>query len=350
MELMYPIVIVLCLILALLICFKNFNKKIKYTQGKKVANTKFIKETEYYKRKVRQYKTLSNIIRVLSVICIVIASFLIARPVKIQSTNEDKYNRDIILSLDISTSEAEVNLELIKKFKTIIPSIEGDRIGIVIYNTAPIVDCPLTDDYDYIEERLNKIQKQLDLLVKNDGDVPRNFTSDEEEAEVQSFWYGGAIANAEERGSSLVGDGLAGTLFSFPNIKDDKERTRIIIFATDNAVSGEETVSLEEASILCKKYDVKLYAYCPSVEMNEYTSSQKIASYKKAVEEKAGGKFYTGNLDKMTSNIVKEIKETKTSLLKTSKKTHVKDYPEIFLICTIIIFLILIIIEKRIRL
>lgn len=139
-------------------------------------------------------------------------------------------------------------------------------------------------------------------------------------------------------------------MFSFPNLKIDKDRTRIIIFATDNDVSGKEAVSLEEACILCKQYDVNLYAYCPSVEMNENTSTQKINSYKNAVEQSAGGKFYTGDLDKMTSSIVKEIKETKTSLLKTSKKTHVKDYPEIFLISTIIIFIILIIVEKRIRL
>ena len=44
--------------------------------------------------------------------------------------------------------------------------------------------------------------------------------------------------------------------------------------------------------------------------MNKYTSKEKIARYKSAVE-KADGKFYTGELDKMTSNIVKEIKETK---------------------------------------
>lgn len=209
MELMYPIVIVVCLILAIFICFKNLNSKTKYTQGKKVANTKFIKDTDYYKDKVRKYKILSNLVKGLSVICIVIASILIARPVKVQNTNDDKYNRDIILGLDISTSEGEVNLELIKKFKTIIPSIEGDRIGIVIYNTAPIVYCPLTDDYDYIEDSLDKIQKQLDLLVKNNGEVPIKYSTEEEEAETHAFWYGGAIANAEERGSSLVGDGLA---------------------------------------------------------------------------------------------------------------------------------------------
>ena len=83
--------------------------------------------------------------------------------------------------------------------------------------------------------------------------------------------------------------------------------------------------------------------------MNSYTSEQKIKSYKQAVEERAGGKFYTGNLAQMTSSIVNEIKETKTSLLKTSKKTYVTDYPEIFLITIVTIFLVLIIIEKRVK-
>ena len=81
--------------------------------------------------------------------------------------------------------------------------------------------------------------------------------------------------------------------------------------------------------------------------MNAYATEEKVSSYKKSVEEKAQGKFYTGNLEKMSSSIVNEIKETKTSLLKTSKKVYVTDHPEIFLITIVIVFLILIIIEKR---
>lgn len=122
------------------------------------------------------------------------------------------------------------------------------------------------------------------------------------------------------------------------------------MFATDNDVAGTETVTLQEACTLCKQYNINLYAYCPSVEMNAYTSAEKIASYKSAVEKNAGGKFYTGNLSKMASNMTGEIKDTKTSLLKTSKKTFVTDHPEGFFISIIAIFLVLIIIEKRIRL
>lgn len=143
---------------------------------------------------------------------------------------------------------------------------------------------------------------------------------------------------------------MLGTIFSFPNLETDKERTRIIIFATDNDVNGVETVSLEDACNLCKEYKINLYAYCPTEEMNPYVSESKTNSYKKAVEKNANGKFYTGNLEQMTSNIVNEIKETKTSLLETSNKTYVTDHPEITFISILIIFVILIIIEKRVKL
>lgn len=206
MELMYPISIVICVIVVIVIVLTRY-KSTKYTQGKLVANTQYIKETEYYKSKMKKYKILSNLIKIFSIICIITASILIARPVKIQNKSEDKYNRDIILGLDISTSESEVNLELINQFRKIIPSIEGDRIGIVLYNTAPVVYCPLTDDYEYIYECIDKIEKQLKLVIQNNNSV--KFSFDQDGIEMQTFWYGGTIANYEEKGSSLVGDGLA---------------------------------------------------------------------------------------------------------------------------------------------
>lgn len=84
--------------------------------------------------------------------------------------------------------------------------------------------------------------------------------------------------------------------------------------------------------------------------MNSYTSEEKIASYKNNVEHLAEGKFYTGDINVASQSIVQEIKETKTTLLKATKKTYVVDYPEKILIITIITFLLSIIIEKRIKL
>ena len=341
MELMNPWVIVLSAIVALTVFFINLNKKNKYTDGKKVANTKFIKETDYYKQKVKKYKIITTIIKCVSVVLIIVTSILIARPITIETKSEDRYNRDIIIGLDISTSENEVNLELVKKFKKIIPDIKGDRIGIVLFNTAPVVYCPLTEDYDYVNKCLDEIEKQIQKVIDNNGYIPYGF-----EDNTYSFWYGGAVANYEVRGSSLIGDGLAGTLLSFPDLKTNTSRTRIILFATDNDVAGTETISLDDACSLCRKYNINIYAYCPSVEMNSYTSKTKIESYKKAIEEKAKGKFYTGDLANMSSNMVNEIRDTKTSLLKTSKKRLVIDHPNVFFVIALTLFLGLIVIEK----
>ena len=51
----------------------------------------------------------------------------------------------------------------------------------------------------------------------------------------------------------------------------------------------------------------------------------------------------------MSSNIVNEIKDTKTSLLKSGKKTYVTDHPEILFGITLLLFSILIILEKIIK-
>lgn len=355
MELMYPIAIIICVVLSLVLLFMHPKKKVKYTNGKKVANTKYIKETEYYKEKVKKYKIISNIIKIISAVCIIVTSILIARPVTIQTKSEDKFNRDIFICLDVSTSVAEANYEIVKKFKNILSDIEGDRIGIVIFNTAPVVTCTLTDDYEYVKECLDKIEKQLAIEAQDQklfdevietGDYDKYYNATKDPEEDYAVLYGGTGTNAKEKGSSLIGDGLAGAVFSFPNLKTDKERTRIILFSTDNDLQGYETVTLSEACTLCNDYKINLYAYCA---INKYSSEQKVESYKIAVEQNAKGKIYKGDLDKTTTNMVKEIKDTKKTLLKTSKKTYAIDHPTIPIITIIISFFILIIIEKRIK-
>ena len=64
MELIYPVAIIICLILSIALFFIRLKAKRKYTTGKKVANTQFIKETDYYKSKVRKYTVLSNLIKI----------------------------------------------------------------------------------------------------------------------------------------------------------------------------------------------------------------------------------------------------------------------------------------------
>lgn len=217
MELMYPIAIIIMLVISIAIFFWKLKSKEKYTYGKKVANTKFVQETEYYKKKVRKYKNLTMLIKILYVACIVLTGILISRPIKIITQSDEKYNRDVILSIDLSASQDEVNLEFVKKFRKIISNLNGDRIGIILFNTAPIVYCPLTEDYNYIDECLGTIEKQLKLTIENGGSLPY----DKKDHSAQVLFEGGVVAGSETRGSSLIGDGLARNYIFFSRYKDE---------------------------------------------------------------------------------------------------------------------------------
>ncbi len=220
MEIMYPIVIIIAVAILIAIFLIKSKNNNNYVEGKKVANTNFVKETEYYKNRVKAYKRLSMLIKILYIICIMATSLLTARIVKVQTKSEEKYNRDIMLSIDLSSSQDEVNLELIKKFRKMIPNIKGDRIGIIIFNTAPIVYCPLTEDYDYIDENLEILEKQLQIVIANNGEMPY----DPQDYSAQMLFEGGVIAGNETKGSSLVGDGLARNNICFPRCQNKQRK------------------------------------------------------------------------------------------------------------------------------
>ena len=60
MEIKYPyimIILIMILIFYLIVSKKN----IKYTTGSKIANTFYLKNTNYYKKKIRQYKVIKYI-------------------------------------------------------------------------------------------------------------------------------------------------------------------------------------------------------------------------------------------------------------------------------------------------
>ena len=133
-------------------------------------------------------------------------------------------------------------------------ALEFEPIHRVIFNTNPLVYCPVTEDYNYVEECLDNILTQTQILAENDGKFPNG----EDGYNARVLYGGGVVANSDDKGSSLIGDGLAGAIFSFPDLKTDKTRTRIIIFATDNDVSGNETILLKDACALCYKNNINM--------------------------------------------------------------------------------------------
>lgn len=338
MELKYTAVFIAGIILAVLVVALCFLYKDKVTRDAavKLANTDLLLENQYYKNQLITYYVLRCVLILSVAVMIFATAVLLARPYYIKKTKEQKYNRDIIICLDISSSVDELNLKLVKELEDTVRDLSGERIGIVIFNTSPIVLSPLTDDYEYTIEQLDNIHTAIKtmhskLSFKNDNWLYWN-----------EFLYGGTLVGNELRGSSLIGDGLLGGLFAFP--KTESDRTKVIIFATDNDPNGEGFVNITEAAEYCKKDKVTVYGIG-----TETMNSQQMNEMKNAVEL-TGGKFFLEESSSAFHEIVDEIEQKSESLVEGKTIIKMVETPEkwfILLIVSFVIFVIASIILRR---
>ena len=326
MELRYPFLIILIIVLIIVYFLLSKNKKNIFTIGTKIANTNYIKNTKYYKKKRKEYNIIKKILILIFVTSITCCTILIARLTKIETNNIEQYNRDIFLCMDVSNSVDELNVELVDSLKDTVNELQGERFGISIFNTSSVVLVPLTDDYDYVINILNEIQKS----IESKSSTNYSSYSDDDYFYVRNYIYSGTSENNLTRGSSLIGDGLASCVYNFSNL--DEERTRIIIFSTDNDLQGTPLVTLDEAADISKSKNIKVFGIGTKF-MTEHNKSD----FKSAVE-KTGGKFYEHSTSTV-NNIVNDIELTSKSLLKNqieTKKTDIPQIPFILLIISII--------------
>jgi hypothetical protein len=176
----------------------------------------------------------------------------------------------------------------------------------------------------------------------------------EEYQKKLDYYDSGTLVSNYTKGSSLIGEGLASCMYSFPRL-DDEDRTRIIIMSTDNAQEalGKPLVELDEASDLCKKNDIKVFGIFPNKEswsgMNtsDYESDE---AELKACVEKTGGKFYKQSESLSVEDIVKDIEREEALEVEEVTITKMVDKPEIPVIILISSVSLLLIMGVIIRL
>lgn len=333
MELRYPICLLIGALLIILTIFITKKKGRLYEKGTKVANTSYIKEDPYYQKVLKQYTTLTNVIKILCVITMVAATILMARISSINSIDTNEYNRDIFLCMDVSDSVNELNLEIVKNMKETVNSLKGERFGISIFNSSNVILVPLTDDYNYVLDTLDKLSEAIDIRVNGSPLTTEGYS------EAFTYLMSGTLEGNQQRGSSLISDGLASCVYSFPKL-DEQERTRIIIFSTDNDLAGTPLVTLDQAAQISKDKKVTVYGVGTTL-MDEQDKTE----FKNAVL-KTGGEFYEQSNSSVNS-IVKNIERHSKTLLEEKNKTYQIDKPLIPFIFLLTSIIIIIILEKR---
>ena len=335
MEIKYPFLIIVVPLIVILLLFIIKIKKEKFKEGSKIANTSFIKNTDYFKSKMREYKIIKYFTYISFISMIILLSLLLSRPSKVERKNIKKYNRDIIICMDISTSVDELNMELVNNLKETVNKLSGDRVGVSIFNTSSVLLVPLTDDYNYVSNSLDLIHQSLELNNYNYSSI----NISDNYFYLRDYIRSGTLVGNEERGSSLIGDGLASCVYNFSS--KEKNRVKLVIFSTDNDLAGTPLISLEDAAKISKKENVKVYGI----------GTKKMKDSDRENMEKAvlltGGKFYDHS-NFSVDKIVSDIEKNSTSLLESNNKTKRYDTPEIPFIIFLGFFICFIFLSKKV--
>ena len=309
MAIKYHIVLYAGLAIALFMLvfvFVKYKKTKKYAGGKKIAGLICQEDEAYFRKRKILYKTGLTATLICCVLVVVSAFLLMAKPYTSRRMQDEKYCRDIILCIDISTSVDYLNENLLDKLKKTVDELQGERFGIVIFNTSPVLLTPLTDDYEYVKDQLDLIAQCL--KSRNEVNLDDAFSSGYDWIYYQAYISSGTLIGNEQRGSSLIGDGLAAAAIDFSDA--DKERTKVVIFSTDNDIQGTPVATLDEAADICVSNNVTVYG----VGTKERTPENK-ESMKNAVE-KTGGKFYLEEESGSFGEIVSSIEKLSKNLVK----------------------------------
>ena len=293
MALMFPLAVVGTILMVIAILFLTFRKhpsppQSVYNGGTKVANTKIALELPAYLAVLKRRNLAVNILCCLSCILLVLTGILAARPTQQGVVNAAQSRRDIMLCLDISTSLDEQNHQVISTLRSILDKLDGDRVGLVVFNTTAILDIPLTDDYEFIQGKLDGIE---DYFASNEHPLS-------EMSPQASGYLLGTTIDAVNRGSSLIGDGLGTALYSFPDL-EESNRTRVIILSTDNDQnlrSESPTMSLMEAAQACADNNTIVISLFPDdlKSIGDYTGNTKeqVKEELRAATELTGGTMH----------------------------------------------------------
>jgi Ca-activated chloride channel homolog len=283
-----------------------------------VANASYLTSLPAFRSRLSRYRLLLAVLAVVLAGSTVATGMLAARPVDRQVQSEELASRDIVLCLDISGSMIEFDTEVVERFLELMPSFNGERVALSIWNSTSRTVFPLTDDYQLVEDELRYASDVLDF----DVDSLDDWSFDMGDYNRLVEFIGGTQGMGDTQ-SSLVGDGLATCALMFD--EEDTERSRSIILATDNEVLGDEVYPLPEAGALVADRDITLFGiYAGSTTA---TSQAQRAEYQEVVEGN-GGLFFDAEDPDLVPQVIDQIAAQQAVDLDADTDVVVTDRPQ----------------------
>jgi hypothetical protein len=264
-----------------------------------VANSTILTTLPEYQRALRTHRIRMGALAASALLLGGAAIVGAARPVDVSVERPQTRSRDIMLCLDISGSMAAYDAELVRTFTTLVAQFEGERIGLVIFNSSAATVFPLTDDYDFIRGELDAASRALS------GD-----------RDYESFFAG----TFNGLGTSLIGDGLATCVSSFDRI--DTQRARSIVFATDNHLAGRPILDVDEAIEFAKARGVRVYGLNP-----EESGPDDEAMQLRQLVRSTAGEYYPMGDRNAVGGIVSAVQAQEATVIDSAARRLLTDSP-----------------------
>jgi Ca-activated chloride channel family protein len=289
-----------------------------------VANADRLTALPEYQAALRRHRRWLGVAAIAAGTLVVSAVAAAARPVEVTTVRPEQRNRDIILCLDASGSMSGADSAVVDVFAELARNFDGERIGLTIFDSSAIQVFPLTDDYSYVQEQLKMAKDAFDGEAGSSGFL-------------DGTWTG--------RGSSLIGDGLASCVDSFPDLpsvpeqgspqeqgsppdQEAAKRSRSVVLATDNFVSGDPIFTLDQAAALAAEKDVRVYALNPG-DFDYGSGPGQPGAQLKAAAEATGGAYYPVDSSEAVAGIVRMVQQTETAALRGAPRAVVSDRPDL---------------------
>ncbi len=303
LDLKSPATLTLGLIVAAALAYAVYRRLSKRAgrEGAAVANSTALTDLPEYHRALRLHRVRMVVLAGSGALLAVAALVGAARPFDTTVDKPQTRSRDIIMCLDISGSMAAYDAAVVATFKSLVQSFEGERIGLIIFNSSAATVFPLTDDYDFINDELNTASKALA------GDP-----------EYDSFFAG----TFNGRGTSLIGDGLATCVSSFDKV--DVRRARSVVFATDNHLAGRPIINVDEAGELAKAKGVRVYGLNP-----EEDGADQEAAQMRSIVTGTGGHYYAMSDVSAVRGIVDAVQSQEATLIDAASRALYSDNPTV---------------------
>lgn len=355
MELRYPFVlwIGLAVLAAAVVFLYRTRNRTGFSGGVKVSTAALYENDPEFKKAKRLAGLLKMLTRLSLCGMYLSAVILAAAPYETREQTTTLRQRDIFFCLDVSYSIYELNDALVDQLKELTEGLEGDRLGISIYNTSTILYVPLSDDYTFIQQKLDELKEYFSLQKQLMAYEDKFWLTDREYEEYEKiydqldFYDAGTVVNNRERGSSLIGEGLASCMYSFPEL-DESERTRVIVMTTDNdeRAIAEPVVELDEAAALAASHDISIFGIFPDRENYDqerlYMYDQNQQDFRECISQ-TGGKVYEVSRSLDVDAILEDIQKDPAMQAAEVTTEYEVDLPQIPFICLMVSFIMYVI-------